>query len=136
MDSGRGSKSSSTQSASPRDAVYLDADAKRRQRDAVKATRPGRDPKRTRILVPPTLVIESVSPGHEVHDRDIKRRWYAEFGVRHYWILNAFEQSLECLLLSGDRAEYRTEASGRGADEIRPSLFPGLTIPLAEIWGD
>jgi len=65
---------------------------------AAKAARPeGRD--RTRILVPPTLVIESVSPGHEAHDRQTKKRWYAEFGVPSYWVLDAFARSLECYRL-------------------------------------
>src|SRR5687768_7990096 len=57
------------------DAAYLAPDDKRRQRDA--ATDAGRtDVRRTRILVPPTLVIESISPGHERHDEQTKRRWY------------------------------------------------------------
>jgi len=61
------------------------------------------DPDRTRLLVPPTLIIESVSPGHEAHDRRTKKKWYAEFGVPNYWILDAFAKSLECFRLAGSR---------------------------------
>ena len=113
------------------DAVYVDAGAKARQRAAAKAAA-RRDPRRTRILVPPTLLIESISPGHELHDRRTKRRWYAEFGVPNYWLLDVFKQSLECLVLDGQ--DYRLDVSGRAADEVRPSLFPGLVIPLGELW--
>lgn len=85
-----------------------------------------------RLLVPPTLVIESVSKGHEEHDRDTKRGWYAAAGVRHYWLLDPYERAFECLALAG--AEYRTEQAGRDRDEIQPSLFPGLVIDLATLW--
>jgi Uma2 family endonuclease len=62
------------------DAVWLTEDDQRKQEDATaKAGR--KDSSRTRILIPPTLVIESISPGHERHDERTKLKWYAEFGV-------------------------------------------------------
>jgi Uma2 family endonuclease len=85
-----------------------------------------------RLLVPPTLIVESVSPGHEVHDRDTKQRWYAEAGVKHYWILDGFQRRLDCLTLVG--SEYGVDQAGRDSDELRPSVFPGLVIPLARLW--
>lgn len=85
-----------------------------------------------RILVPPTLIVESISLGHEDHDRETKRAWYAEVGVPNYWMLNAFQQSLECLKLVDGK--YQVDVAGRAKDEIRPSLFPGLMIPLAQLW--
>jgi Uma2 family endonuclease len=115
------------------DAAWLSADDKRRQRQAM-AKAGKSDSKRTRLLIPPTLVIESVSLGHERHDRKTKFRWYAEFGVKNYWILDTFKRSLECWTLDGK--SYRSDAAGRDADEIRPSLFPELTISLAELWAD
>ena len=85
-----------------------------------------------RIVVPPTLVVESVSRGHELHDRETKRGWYAQAGVPHYWILDGFGRTLECLLLDG--REYRVDVAGRDAEELRPSLFPRLVIRLGELW--
>jgi Uma2 family endonuclease len=90
------------------------------------------DPARTRILVPPSLVIESVSPGHERHDRDVKRKWYAEFGVPHYWLLNAYERTLDCLVLQG--GVYEVAQTVRDDAQVRPPPFPGLVIPLAHVW--
>ena len=87
-----------------------------------------------RILVPPTLIIESISRGHEDHDRVTKRGWYAEMKVPNYWLLNYFDQSLQCLVLEG--GDYRVDASERGDQEVRPRLFPGLVIPLAKLWAD
>jgi Uma2 family endonuclease len=85
-----------------------------------------------RVLIPPTLIVESVSPGHEEHDRATKRQWFAEAQVPHYWILDAYQRSLECLVLDG--TAYRTDQTGKDAAELRPTLFPGLDIPLGELW--
>ena len=113
------------------DAVWLTPEDQRLQDEA--ARRAGKaDPKRTRVLVPPTLVIESVSPGHERHDERTKRRWYAEFGVPNYWILDGFARSVKCLVREG--SEYRVDAEGRDSADLRPSLFAGLNIPLAQLW--
>jgi hypothetical protein len=113
------------------DAVFLTPAEKRRQ---VKAALSAgfKDPRRTRILIPPTLIIECVSPGHEDHDEKTKRRWYAEFGVPNYWVLDPFKQTLKCLVLRD--GVYEDDAVGAGDQEIRPSLFSGLVLRLAEIW--
>jgi len=90
------------------------------------------DPDRTRLLVPPTLIIESVSPGHESHDRRTKKTWYAEFGVPNYWILDAFARTLECYRLA-DKTYY-LDAQGRDQESVSPPAFPGLSIPLPRLW--
>ena len=92
------------------------------------------DWRRHALLIPPTFVVESVSKGNELHDRKTKRKWYAEFGVRHYWIVDAYAKSLECLILQGD--QYRTDAAGVGADVVSLQSFPGLKLSLDEVWGD
>jgi Uma2 family endonuclease len=115
------------------DAVWLTPQEWDRQREAT--ARAGKtDPGRTRILIPPTLVIESISPGHERHDERTKRRWYAEFGIPNYWILDGFTRSLKCLVLRA--GEYQVDCEGRDKDELRPALFPELTIPLGQLWLD
>jgi len=114
------------------DAVMLLPDDVRRQRRAARAAGK-KDFKRTRILVPPTLIIESVSPGHEAHDRRTKRMWYAEFGVPNYWILDAFTNTLECLAL--ESGAYRLDVRGKGNRVLKPSAFAPLSLRLASIWG-
>ena len=85
-----------------------------------------------RILVPPTLIIESVSPDDPDHDRQTKRRWYAEFKVPNFWLLDSYEKRLECLVLEG-RA-YRIAAAGEKSDQITAPLFDGIRISLDELW--
>jgi Uma2 family endonuclease len=118
------------------DALYLSPQDRERQKqlNAVHGRGTRKLLRYGRILVPPTLIIESLSRGHEDHDRQTKRMWFAEMKVPNYWLLNYFDQSLECLVLEGD--DYRIDASGRGSQEVRPSIFPSLVIPLARLWAD
>lgn len=111
-------------------AMLMPADEVRQAEAVRNAGRP--DSRRSRILIPPTLILESVSPGHELHDQGTKRKWYAEFGVPNYWILDAFEFSLQCMVLRD--GEYQDDVVGRGNEEVRPALFPGLVLSLKEIW--
>ena len=113
------------------DAVYLAADLLPAQEAANAKTRRPRG-RYGRVLVVPTLIVENISPGHEAHDRVTKRRWYAERGVPHYWLLDAYGKTLETLVLKD--GAYQTEQLGRNADEVNPSLFPGLVIPLSKVW--
>jgi Uma2 family endonuclease len=85
-----------------------------------------------RIRVAPKLVIESVSSGHERHDRLTKRRIYAGFGIPNYWIVDRMRRSLECLVLSGNG--YLEDVVGQESAELAPSAFAGLKIPLAQLW--
>jgi Uma2 family endonuclease len=115
------------------DMLFLTPELDRRQRErdeAVGATDVVYGP----IRVPPLLIVESTSVGHEDHDRETKRGWYAEAGVPNYWLLDATARSLECLALAG--AAYETDVAGRGSDVLQPRLFPGLEIPLAFLWSD
>jgi hypothetical protein len=114
------------------DAVFLSPDDRTKQKAAHAATGKRKTLKYGRILIPPTLIIESISPGHEAHDRVTKRRWYAEAKVPNYWLLDAMQRSLECLVLDGN--DYRVDQSGQESAELRPSMFPGLVIPLARLW--
>ena len=115
------------------DGVYLTQQQKERQA-ALYAKKPGRKPqiRYGRLVVPPMLIIEAVSVGHEAHDRETKFQWYAEAGVEHYWLLYTFRRSLECFELG--KKGYRLAASGSESDRIKTSLFPGLVSSLAKLW--
>lgn len=113
------------------DAVYLTTEEARRQSEEL-SRRGDYEDEFAPLFVTPSLVIESISQGHERHDRVTKRRWYADAGVRNYWLLDVPRQTLECLVLDG--AEYRVDQAGEGDGEVRPEMFPGLTIRLADVW--
>jgi Uma2 family endonuclease len=115
------------------DAVFLTPTDLERQRQA-NARRGKKTLPYGRLLIAPTLVIESLSPGHETHDRDTKRQWYAEASVGNYWLLNPYDRSLECLILDAPAGVYRTDVAGSNQDELSPAAFPGLLLPLARLW--
>jgi Uma2 family endonuclease len=85
-----------------------------------------------RVRIPPTLVIESVSPGHERHDYVVKRRRFAEFGVPNYWIVNRTDRSLLCLCLEG--SAFVEDVRAQGDQPLRPAAFPGLVIDLKDVF--
>lgn len=86
-----------------------------------------------RIRVAPALVIESVSAGHERHDRLTKSRLSAGFGIPNYWLVDTMRQTLDCMALDGEA--YREDVRGRVHDVLRPTAFPGLEIRCAALWG-
>lgn len=86
----------------------------------------------SRVLIPPFLIIESISPGHERHDEQLKRGWYAEFAVPNYWLINSFTQTMRCYRLVN--GTYELDAEGRDDQVIRPSAFAGLAVPLDQVW--
>lgn len=113
------------------DSCFLSAADKKKQ--AVEARKWGKtDQRRSRIYVPPTIVIESMSPGHHAHDRVTKFAWYAEFGVKHFWLLDPLKQSLEAFVL--ERGKYKAVAKLKGDVPFRPAAFAGVEINLADVW--
>lgn len=87
---------------------------------------------RQKILVPPSLVIESVSLGHESHDRQLKRLWYAEFGVPNYWILDALRKTVDFLRL--ENGAYVEDARGGTTGSVRPTAFGGVEVEMSKVW--
>lgn len=81
---------------------------------------------------PPTLVVEILSPTTSQTDRVTKAQLYARFGVLHYWLLDADAQIFEAYELTG--SEYKLVAKAQGSEIVTPSLFPGLSIALADLW--
>lgn len=80
----------------------------------------------------PDLVVEVLSPGTAGRDRGIKMRRYAAAGIPHYWILDPRTRTVEPYRLSIGGYE-RLPVVGPGGI-FRPDLFPGLEIPVDDLW--
>ena len=80
---------------------------------------------------PPDLVIEVLSASTASMDRGGKMRLYAKYGIRHYWIVDAKEVTLETFELR--ESQYQLRAKFDRTETAVSSLFPGLLIPMAEI---
>src|SRR3989338_466184 len=81
----------------------------------------------------PDLIVEILSPGTARRDRVEKAKLYVRHGVRQYWLADPETRVLEVYELG--EGQYRRAASLADDDTFSPSLFPGLTIPLASLWG-
>ena len=86
----------------------------------------------TNIWGAPDLMVEVLSVSSVHRDRVNKKRIYAEFGVREYWIVDIEKKRLEAFDLTGDVPVLQAIAAG--SDVFEPNLFPGLKIPLSELW--
>jgi Uma2 family endonuclease len=84
------------------------------------------------LFVAPYLIVESISKGHEDHDRLTKREWYAQAQVPHYWLLNSSDRSLACLVLNS--RQFAEQASGQDSQIVHSQVLGGFDIPLAELW--
>ena len=84
------------------------------------------------VIGAPDLIVEVLSPGTQSRDRGVKMRRYAAAGVPHYWLLGYRRRRLEAYRL-GSGGYALTGAYGPG-DIFRPELFPGLEIPMDDLW--
>ena len=85
---------------------------------------------KTNISGAPDLMVEVLSVSSAYRDRIKKKRIYAEFGVREYWIVDADQKVLEAF----DLTVPALRATVAGSEVFEPTSFPGLKIPLSELW--
>ncbi|MCA1597283.1 MAG: Uma2 family endonuclease [Chloroflexi bacterium] len=83
-------------------------------------------------LHPPDLVVEVVSPADAGRDYVVKRREYATAAIAHYWIIDPAKRTAELLLLRD--GSYHLERHLEHEDTLTTELFPGLSIPMADIF--
>lgn len=79
----------------------------------------------------PDLGIEVISPSSGRYDRVTKLEYYRSIGMPEYWLVDPSEQSLHRFVLVD--GAYRVEAF-EGDQTLTPDTFPGLSLPLAELW--
>jgi Uma2 family endonuclease len=80
----------------------------------------------------PTLVVEILSPTTHQTDRVTKAQVYARYQIPHYWLIDPDQRTLEAYELARDH--YNLVASAQDAEVFAPSLFPGLSIQLSDLW--
>jgi len=78
----------------------------------------------------PDLVIEVLSPGTAHYDRDLKRKVYAQAGVKELWLVDPDAKQIQVLQLNppSDKALVVHGASASFATD----LLPGLVISAAQ----
>jgi Uma2 family endonuclease len=84
----------------------------------------------------PDLVVEVLSPSTASTDRDEKRHAYEDAGVREYWIVSPYEETVETFVLeNGVFKQDCFSVKPDGTETSVPvSIFPGFSIPLSGIF--
>jgi len=84
----------------------------------------------------PDLAVEIVSPSSKMADRVVKSAAYADSGVSWYWIVDPDERAVDEYRL--ETGQYRLLRKWEEPDVFEPELFPGLSLPLEELfdWSD
>ena len=116
---------------SPVDVVLDDARALVLQPDLIFVSTDRLAILRDRVWGAPDLVIEVLSPGSARRDRVEKLRWYRQYGVREYWLVDTHAATIDILALTGERSRRRTFTGPR---PVRSHVFPRLTLLAAEIF--
>ncbi len=84
--------------------------------------------------VVPDWVCEVLSPGTEGTDRALKLPFYGRAGVRHVWIVDPLERTLEVYENDAGWRLIATHASERDA-VVRAAPFLGTELPFARMFG-
>jgi Uma2 family endonuclease len=87
-----------------------------------------------KIVGAPDLVIEVLSPGKENRERDlfVKRKLYAKYGVKEYWIVDTENLSILIFHLHGQTLEQI--ATLTGDDELTSPSLPGFQLQANAIF--
>jgi Uma2 family endonuclease len=109
------------------DNTYLEPDLFFLSRD----TEAGLDPKHRTTA---DLVIEVISPGSAIYDRNTKADTYAALGVRELWLVDETGEGIEVRELRGDRyGEGQVFARG---DQLTSIVIQELVIAVTDIFQD
>jgi len=81
----------------------------------------------------PDLAVEVISPGHEKEDRETKLTLYSRRGVREYWIVDRFRQTVE-VYRRGTEASLELVATLTMSDTITSPRLPGFALPVERIF--
>jgi Uma2 family endonuclease len=84
----------------------------------------------------PDLIIEIASPSTRQRDETIKRRLYERSNVLEYWVVDPDIDVIRVYTRYGDRFARPVELSREAGDVLTTPLFPGLELPLAQVFAD
>jgi len=91
------------------------------------------DPKYPQYLSTADLVIEVISPGSAIYDRNTKADTYAVLGVKELWLVDESAGIIELRTLEGDR--YGPNVVLEKDDRLRSTVLKGLEFRVGDIFG-
>jgi Uma2 family endonuclease len=80
------------------------------------------------------LVVEVISPGSAIYDRNTKADTYAALGVKELWLVDEVSQSIELRVLEGDR--YPASTVLEKNDQVKSTVLDGFVFAVDRVFGD
>lgn len=80
------------------------------------------------------LVIEVISPGSAIYDRNTKADTYAALGVKELWLVDETKETVELRVPPGNR--YGEGTVMMKGDQLKSEVIPGLVIEIKQIFED
>lgn len=87
---------------------------------------------RKQVWGAPDLVLEVESLGTRRRDRVSKRRWYRDYGVREYWLIDPIARTLT--VFDFDRPDRTARRTFRGRALVRSTVLPALGITVSRFF--
>ena len=81
---------------------------------------------------PPDLVVEVLSPSTQRRDRELKRKLYANYGVRELWLVDPETKTVEVLGLQAD--DLTSQGVYPEGVSLSSPLIPGLSLPVTQVF--
>ena len=94
----------------------------------------------TRALLDPNylttadLVIEVISPGSAIYDRNTKADTYGALGVKELWLVDEWSGMIEIRVLEGDR--YASRATLSIDDRLTSTVLAGFDCAVRDVFED
>jgi Uma2 family endonuclease len=82
----------------------------------------------------PDLVVEILSATTRRRDEVLKRRLYARFGVREYWVVDPELETARVLRRGPFGLDQVALLDREAGDALTTELLPGLEVPLDEVF--
>ncbi len=84
----------------------------------------------------PDLAIEIVSPGaeNERRDRIVKRQAYSKFGVREYWVVDSYTETIDVYRL--DQGQLLLVTTLTNSDQLTTPLLPAFTCLVSQVFAE
>ena len=79
------------------------------------------------------LVIEVISPGSAIYDRNTKADTYAALAVKELWLIDEAAGIIEVRILEGDR--YAPSVVLESDDQLRSVVLSGFEVRVGSVFG-
>jgi Uma2 family endonuclease len=80
------------------------------------------------------LVIEVISPGSAIYDRNTKADTYAALGIKELWLVDESSRLVEVRVREGDR--FAPSVALESEEQLTSTVLPGFSFKVGAVFGD